>query len=114
MLFRSQVVAAQLDSRKSQQNMNWGNPKGEERGEHLAARYVYSTDGVHKKQKVISVYTCERTYTFPDTINIYYLGNKIYTDYDNPSPLPMFILLGIPLAVALLVLCLLAPELIQQ
>ncbi len=107
-----QVVTAQLDSKKSQQNINWGNPKGEKRGENLAARYVYSIDGVHKKHKVISVYTCERTCIFPDTINIYYLGNKIYTDYDNPSPLPMFVLLGIPLVAAILVLLLTAPELI--
>ena len=35
------------------------------------------------------------------------------TDYDNGSPLPMFVFLGVPLGVALLVLYLTAPQMIR-
>ncbi len=35
------------------------------------------------------------------------------TDYDNGSPLPMFVFLGVPLGAALLVLYLTAPQMIR-
>lgn len=99
-----QVVTARLDSRKYQYDYN-------ENG-HGAARYIYSIDGIHQKKKVISVNHGRRWTTFPDTINIYYLGNKIYTDYDKSSAWNLLIPI-LPILVGGLVMYLTHPELFQ-
>ncbi len=101
-----QVVTATLDSDKYVHDTR-------DNG-YVTARYVYSLDGIHQRKKVIGFKTNTRSHRFPDKIAIYYLGRKIYTDYDRPALLPPLLFLGLPLAAALLVMLLLRPELLPH
>lgn len=67
------------------------------------ARYVYSINGGKKRTKIVRCNTCSYVHEWPDTINIYYLGNKVYTDYDK-RPLYDALIFLLPFVIAGIVL----------
>lgn len=95
-----QIVEGRLDSDK--RVVNYKNDGVE------YARYVYSINGGRKRRKVVRCNTCSFTHGWPDTIKIYYLGNKVYTDYDNP-PLYDALIFFLPFVIAGIVLYLTNP-----
>lgn len=78
---------------------------------YVSAYYTYSLDGIHQKKKKISFKISAKSYYFPNRINIYYLGHKVYTDYDAPDILPLLLYYLIPIAACLLILFFFFPDL---
>lgn len=80
---------------------------------YVSAKYIYSLDGIHQKKKKISFKISSKSYYFPNKINIYYLGNKVYTDYDGPDILPMLPYYLFPIAVCILILFFFFPDFVN-
>lgn len=99
-----QVVTAHIDSKRV--TYDYG------RDGYESARYVYSIHGGRKRTKIIRFSVQGRRVTFPEAISVYYLGNQIYTDYDNPAVIPGILFLAIPFAAAITVLALTCPEML--
>lgn len=75
-------------------------------------RYSYAINGGRKRVKIVEFRVDGRA-IFPETIRIYYWGNKVYTDYDKPKVVPNLLFVVFPFAAAILVLLLTHPELVH-